>query len=98
MCISESIETLQSTTDTLKPTLDQKTCQIVNKTTAIFEKAKSHNEELKTFSKPNPQGQQNIQKPVKDSTQETVTKQSVNISQRKNTKLKNNSKFDKRAN
>ena len=60
--MSESIETLQTTTDSLKTILDQKSCQIFNKTTAIFEKVKLHSEEFKTFSKNNFQKRKNVEK------------------------------------
>ena len=45
LCISEAIETLQS-----KKSFEQKSCQILNKTTAVFDKVKSHTENLKTLS------------------------------------------------
>ena len=50
LCMSESIENLQTTTDNLKTSLNQKTCQILNKTTAVFDKVKTHTEN--TYRKP----------------------------------------------
>ena len=41
LCISESIEQLQVLTKTLKTSLDQKSCQILNKTTAVLDKIKT---------------------------------------------------------
>ena len=41
LCISESIEQLQVSTKTLKTSLDQKSCQILNKTTAVLDKIKT---------------------------------------------------------
>lgn len=61
LCISESIEILQSTTNNIKTSVDQKSNQILNKTTAVFEKVKSHTENLKTFTN-NPTNRQNINK------------------------------------
>ena len=87
LCISESIESLQSTTDTLKLAFDQKSCQIVNKTNAILEKVKTHNEELKTLSKPNSRIQQILEKTDKHSTEriETNTNTRVNTTGRDKT-------------
>ena len=44
LCITESLESLQTVTSGLKTSLAQKSCQIINKTTAVFEKIKAHEE------------------------------------------------------
>ena len=49
LCITESLESLQTVTSGLKTSLDQKSCQIINKTTAVFEKVKVHEENFKTL-------------------------------------------------
>ena len=48
--ITESIESLQTTTNNLKTSLDQKACKILNKTEAVFEKVKTHTESFNTFA------------------------------------------------
>ena len=62
LCITESLEGLQSVTNGLKTTLDQKSCQIINKTTAVFEKVKAHEENFKNLKETHnqPQVQQTI--------------------------------------
>ena len=40
LCITESIENLQTTTNNLKSSMDQKTNQIFNKSTAVYDKLK----------------------------------------------------------
>ena len=64
LCISESIDTLQTTTDNLKTSLDQKSCQILNKTTAVFYKVKTHTEKL-TNNPPPSRPKINSSKPAK---------------------------------
>lgn len=59
LCITESLDSLQSVTDRLKTSLDQKSCQILNKTTAVFDKVKAHTETLNKITN-NPQARQNI--------------------------------------
>ena len=49
LCITESLESLQTVTSGLKTSLDQKSCQIINKTTAVFEKVKAHEENFKNL-------------------------------------------------
>ena len=46
--MTESIETLNASTNSLKSNFDQKTCQILNKTTAVLEKVKSRSDSVKT--------------------------------------------------
>lgn len=68
LCISESIETLQASTSNIKTTLDNKTCQILNKTTAVFDKVKTYSENSKGITNVNtaPTCQsQLVNKPVK---------------------------------
>ena len=50
LCITESIKSLQTTTNNLKTSLDQKACKILNKTEAVFEKVKTHTESFNTFA------------------------------------------------
>ena len=50
LCITESIENLQTTTNNLKTSLDQKACKILNKTEAVFEKVKSHSENMNNLT------------------------------------------------
>ena len=50
LCITESIESLQTMTKNLKTFLDQKACKILNKTEAVFEKVKTHTESFNTFA------------------------------------------------
>ena len=38
LCITEELENLSNTTNSIKTSYDQKSCQILNKTTAVFEK------------------------------------------------------------
>ena len=49
LCITESLESLQTVTNGLKTSFDQKSCQIINKTTAVFEKVKAHEENFKNI-------------------------------------------------
>ena len=84
LCISESIENLQTTTNNLKSSMEQKTNQIFNKSTAVYDKLKSHIETLKTITctSPKPQSvdqtksveQQSISKPTKNSKNNTNLK------------------------
>ena len=54
LCISESIEQLQVSTKTLKASLDQKSCQILNKTTAVLDKIKTKTDDsMKVAEEPN---------------------------------------------
>ena len=46
LCITESVLSLQSVTENLKTSVDQKSSQILNKTTAVFDKVKAHTETL----------------------------------------------------
>ena len=46
LCITESVLSLQSLTENLKTSVDQKSSQILNKTTAVFDKVKAHTETL----------------------------------------------------
>ena len=50
LCITESIESLQSTTDNLNIFLDQKAGKKLNKTDAVFEKVKNHTESFNTLT------------------------------------------------
>ena len=80
--ISESLETLTSTTNSLKTSFDQKACQIVNKTAAVFEKLKSQTENLKTTTEKS----QKIQKPEANKTRlnsNSLITKSNSIKQRK---------------
>ena len=59
MCITEKLEILSKTADNIKVAYDQKSCQILNKTTAVFEKVKAQSDTIKALSeKPTP-----VQKP-----------------------------------
>ena len=40
--ISDAVENLSSTTNSIKTSFDQKTCQLLNKTSAIFDKMKEN--------------------------------------------------------
>ena len=78
LCISESIENLQTTTNNLKSSMELKTNQIFNKSTAVYDKLKSHTETLKTITctSPKPKSvdqtksveQQSISKPKNSKT------------------------------
>ena len=46
LCITESVFSLQSVTENLKTSVDQKSSQILNKTTTVFDKVKAHTETL----------------------------------------------------
>ena len=48
--MSESLETISSATNSLKTTVDQKSCQIINKTSTVLDKVKSQAEDLKTIA------------------------------------------------
>ena len=73
LVITESLEQLQTSTDTLKSSLDQKACKITNQTAAILEKVKTQGENIKTITKSNP----NIHRPdsnkPKDTNQNVIT-------------------------
>ena len=47
LCLSESLDNLQTTTNSIKTSLDQKSCQILNKTAAVFDKLKAQTENEK---------------------------------------------------
>ena len=51
LVITESLEQLQTSTNTLKTSLDQKSCKIINQTTAVLEKVKAHSDNNKTNTK-----------------------------------------------
>lgn len=53
LIISESLEQLQTSTSTLKSSLDQKSCKIINQTAAVLEKVKVQSENIKTITKSN---------------------------------------------
>ena len=48
--MSESLESLSSTANSLKTNIDKKSCQIINKTTAIYDTVKSQTENIKTIA------------------------------------------------
>ena len=50
LCITEELENLSNTTNSIKTSYDQKSCQILNKTTAVFEKVKEQSDKIKTIS------------------------------------------------
>ena len=73
LCMSESIESLQTTTNNLKTSVDQKTCQILNKTTAVFDTVKTHSENFKTLISSSPKFQSVEQsRPIKQSNESHV--------------------------
>ena len=53
LIISESLEQLQNSTCTLKSSLDQKSCKIINQIAAVLEKVKVQSENIKTITKSN---------------------------------------------
>ena len=66
LCITEQLNTLADTTNNIKTSFDQKACQILNKTNAVFEKVKKQSESVKTTN-PNEHPKHN-QKPEMDKT------------------------------
>ena len=50
LCITEELENLSNTTNSIKTIYDQKSCQILNKTTAVFEKVTEQSDKIKTIS------------------------------------------------
>ena len=50
LCITEELKDLSNTTNSIKTSYDQKSCQILNKTTAVFEKVKEQSDKMKTIS------------------------------------------------
>ena len=50
LCITEGLENLSNTTNSIKTSYDQKSRQILNKTTAVFEKVKEQSDKIKTIS------------------------------------------------
>ena len=108
LCISESIENLQTTTNNLKSSMEQKTNQIFNKSTAVYDKLKSHTETLKTITctSPKPQSvdqtksvkQQSIPK-AKNSKNNTNPKSTTSVIIRKPTsKTKSSRLFNSQIN
>ena len=83
LCISESIENLQTTTNNLKSSMEQKTNQIFNKSTAVYDKLKSHTETFKTITCTSPKPQ---------SVDQTKSVEQQNISKPKNSKNNSNLK------
>ena len=50
LTLSESLETITSSTNSQKTTLDQNACQIINKTTTVLDKVKSQTEDQKIIA------------------------------------------------
>ena len=99
LCITESLEGLQSVTNGLKTTLDQKSCQIINKTTAVFEKVKAHEENFKNLKETHnqPQVQQTIN-PNRSQNHQNKSdyRNPINNTNQNNTKTKKNTKTRRR--
>ena len=50
LTLSESLESISSSTNTLKTVIDQKACQIINKTSTVLDKIKTQTEDIKTIT------------------------------------------------
>ena len=75
LCITEELENLSNTTNSIKTSYDQKSCQILNKTTAVFEKVKEQSDKIKTISESTnytkqPNKEKNEQKQQSESTRQ----------------------------
>ena len=98
LCVTESIENLQTTTNNLKTSLDQKACKILNKTEAVFEKVKNHTDNLNTLTNTtdsqssknmtNKQINKRVTKPADKTKNPIINKNALNTGKNTNTNNK----------